>query len=295
VGTFVDGAAVRRLSFDQPIVATSASFEFTLVPTFDPTSLRNEAETTENDEMATMPFELATFHSDAELRLVSPAADKEMTVVFSESAMIGRASECDLRLSGREISRRHCIVFRSGSRFRVRRLSKVNSVCVNDQELAHDEAVQLRDGDIIRVASQELLFFQPATSRSPASEASASAAPNLDLNVELRTTRDHTVAAFDIVGFLGIKTFPKLEAAILPSLDELDRVILDLGYLVGLDSAGVQSLARVVAEADRREVGIQFIRVPPRVSDILSESPLKKLLQPLIAGSEDSAIKRLRR
>jgi anti-anti-sigma regulatory factor len=120
------------------------------------------------------------------------------------------------------------------------------------------------------------------------------AAPNLDVAVVRRGCADGTVTAFDLVGFLGAKTCARFEEEMMRQLRTSRRVMIDLGYLVGLDGSGIASLGRIVKEAEAVNVPIQFIRVTPRVADMLTYSPLNPVLNTHICNSEETAIRRLR-
>ena len=300
-GTMIGGEKVKRHRFERPLIANVAMFELTLIPadrsgTDSPHREKEKAQlasTTERDTLPDIELDSARHaRLDAELRQISGTNEK--TIIVGESALLGRGSECDLQLAGRDVSRRHALIFRSGEHFAIRRLSRGSKVVINGTELAAGEQIELNDGDLIVLASHELLYFQPATqARFESSAAQPPAAPNLDLHVERRNTAVRGIAAYDLIGFLGAKTSQKLEAAILPSLGESERMIVDAGYLIGLDSQGIQTLGRILNEAERRGIRVQLIRLSGRVSDIISESPMKNVLLPFIARSEESAIRRL--
>lgn len=298
-GTMVGGSSVGRLTFSTPIIASMPPFEVTFVPI-----VRSDTDSTPDAPPApTVRAELSTPESvtpkgrgrDVELRALSSDGTQK-TLVFSDSAIIGRTSDCDIQLRGRDVSRRHALVSRTGDRFQLRRLSDINGVSVNDRELRPNESTTLHDGDLVKIASHELLFFSPAT-RPPEAEApdGRGGSPNFDLQVEARRTSDPSIAAFDLIGFLGEKTAPRVTPRIVPSFENVRRIIIDLGYLIGADEHGLHALAALVNEADRRGVAVQIIRIQPRVSDILSRSPLEKVLRRFVARSEESAIRRLRR
>jgi len=77
---------------------------------------------------------------------------------------IGRASDCDIVLTDRRISRRHAQIRWDGTRYWLVDLGSKNGTFVNGQELMGPYA--LRDGDEIQLAlCYRLLFLQPASER----------------------------------------------------------------------------------------------------------------------------------
>jgi pSer/pThr/pTyr-binding forkhead associated (FHA) protein len=72
--------------------------------------------------------------------------------------LIGRHSECDLRLPSPEVSRCHCrLMFHTG-RWWLKDSSSTNGVFVNDQRV---ESIALRAGDVIRVGDFVFVVHQP--------------------------------------------------------------------------------------------------------------------------------------
>ncbi|HEY5609991.1 MAG TPA: STAS domain-containing protein, partial [Thermoanaerobaculia bacterium] len=109
-----------------------------------------------------------------------------------------------------------------------------------------------------------------------------------------RGCNDPDVTAVDVVGFLGVKTWNKFEEQMLRYVQSSRRLLIDLGYLVGVDGTGLASLGRVVKEAEQLGVSIQVIRLTPRIADVLSYSALKQVLGRYISTSEETAIRRLK-
>lgn len=308
-GTFWQGERVSTLRFDAPTVLKVSGFEITLIP------LRNSgteeipatdlhartvveklpeavdiAMTAPHKSMQMKPAVLP----DAELRSIS--SDGELkTLVFYGEAVIGRAPECDLQFGSVDISRRHAMIFPSEHGYSARRLSKKNAIQVNDREVSFGESMPLKDGDVIRVCDEEIVFLCPATQpRSTGLHTvPLEASPNLDLAVNRRSCADPKVSAFDVVGFLGSKTWQKFEDQLTREILSSRRMMIDLGYLVGIDREGIQSLGRVISAAEKAGVKIQFIRVTPRIADLLSYSQLKQMLTLYISKSEETAIRRL--
>ena len=52
-------------------------------------------------------------------------------------------------------------------------------------------------------------------------------------------------------------------------------------------------MGRVIAKAEESGVRIQFIRVTPKIADLLSYSELKNLLTNHVSRSEETAVRRL--
>ncbi|MGA7614125.1 MAG: FHA domain-containing protein [Thermoanaerobaculia bacterium] len=306
-GTFYDDQRVSTLRFDAPTRIRIGNFALTLIPVrhsdtaeapvdlYAPTV--QERIPTEEARMPTMPHRqmpAPLIAGEVELR-TSSVNGEVRTLVFAGSVLIGRSPECDLRFESREISRRHCMISPGESGYLVRRLSDRNPVEVNERSLAPGESMPLRDGDVIRLCDEELLFLHPATqsSRAAKMQLAREAAPNLDLVVTPRSCSDGSIRAFDVIGFLGVKTAQKFEEQMLMNVGMSGRVLVDLGYLVGIDSAGIATLGRVIRDAERRNVPIQLIRVTPRIADLIALSPLEPVLSGYISNTEDTAIRRL--
>ncbi len=72
-----------------------------------------------------------------------------------EPVVVGRAEECPLRLSGSDVSRRHCRIVRSGAGYSVQDLGSQNGTRVNGERV---EERPLRPGDRIEVGSAVLYY-----------------------------------------------------------------------------------------------------------------------------------------
>jgi FOG: FHA domain len=323
-GTFWEGDRISTLRFDHAAMIVVADFHLTLLPIarsgtvessearlpapsvppppsreVDPFA-RTAVEEIPNpvEEVPTSmhqklrPAERRKIH--AELRSISSEGELR-SIVFIGSAMIGRSSDCDLRFTSRDISRHHCVINATDSGFVLRRLSEKNAIYINDRELAQGESMELRDGDVIRICDEEVVFLCPATQpKAELPNVTFESNTNLDLAINRRGCSDPEVAAYDLVGFLGVKTMTRFENEMLENFQRSRRILLDVGYLVGIDGAGMASLGRVIKEAERGGVEIQIIRVTPRIADLLSFSALKQLLVRYISSSEETAIRKLR-
>ncbi|HVT02951.1 MAG TPA: FHA domain-containing protein [Thermoanaerobaculia bacterium] len=308
-GTFWQGERVSTLRFDTPTVVKISAFQITLIPivnsgTEDAPVIDLFAHTAvENLPQGSDVIMTAQYKSvqrkpavlpDGELRSISSDGELKMLVFFGE-AVIGRAPECDLQFGSVDISRRHALIFPSQGGYSIRRLSKKNALLVNDREVPLGESMPLKDGDVIRICDEEIVFLCPATQpRSVGGQTvPLDASPNLDLALNRRACADSKVIAFDVVGFLGSKTWQKFEEQLTQQILSSRRMLIDLGYLSGIDREGIQSLGRVISEAEKTGVKIQFIRVTPRIADLLSYSQLKQMLTSYISKSEETAIRRL--
>jgi pSer/pThr/pTyr-binding forkhead associated (FHA) protein/anti-anti-sigma regulatory factor len=305
-GTFWQGERIDALRFDGPMTLALSGYQVTLIPMRKSGTVETSSDemfrTTLSDplsEGAAPTAEYSQYRPEmaktgpAELRTMTRAGELK-SLVFEGAATVGRAADCDLRFDSREVSRRHCVLTASEGGYTIRRLSEKNRLSVNDHEIPRGAALLLRDGDVIRFCGEETLFLYPAT-REPGEALSipAEGNPNLDLAVTRRPCADDSVAAFEMVGFLGAKTLPKFEKELRPHFATTRRILIDLGYLVGLDGAGLSSIGRILKEAAESGVAIQIIGVTPRIADLLSFSALKQIVSEYIAPSEEEALRNL--
>lgn len=70
--------------------------------------------------------------------------------------MLGRSSECDVRLLNRAVSRLHCRVWRDGTGFWLRDLNSTNKTYLNERPVVE---ARLKDGDSITVGGTILRFI----------------------------------------------------------------------------------------------------------------------------------------
>lgn len=309
-GTFWEGGRISTLRFERETVLRVAGYQVTLIPVvrsdteqiaspsidlFARTAIdkpldagESERETAEHQSLQSPVGEL---HA-AELRAISKSGELR-TIVFRGRALVGRAPECDLRLGAADISRQHALIVAGASGYVIRRLSQKNPLQVNEHDLAFGDSVTLRDGDVITICDEEVVFLCPATQPPGPGAMPGEASPNFDLAVSSRGCFNPRVAAVDVIGFLGIKTFQKFEEQLRRELRSARLLLIDLGYLVGIDREGLASLGRMISEADTLGVKIQLIRVTPRIADLLSFSELRKLLTTYISRTEETAVRRL--
>jgi hypothetical protein len=89
--------------------------------------------------------------TNMELKLVVLAGAKVGTEIplKKDEFIIGRAKECTLRAASEAISRRHCVITRSGDRWSIRDLKSRNGTYVNDERIEGPTALTI--GDELRV------------------------------------------------------------------------------------------------------------------------------------------------
>ncbi|MBI2214304.1 MAG: FHA domain-containing protein [Acidobacteria bacterium] len=310
-GTYWEGGRISTLRFERETVLRLAAYHVTLIPVlrsgteqlgapgidlFARTAIdkplpadEDAQETAEHQSLQSPLVELPP----AELRAISNDGELR-SLVFRGRALVGRAPECDLRLGAPDISRQHALITSGPSSYVIRRLSQKNPLQVNEHELASGDSMTLRDGDVIRICDEEVVFLCPATqSLERGTTMPGEASPNFDLAVSPRGCFNPRVAAVDVIGFLGVKTFPKFEDQLRHQLRSARLLLIDLGYLIGIDREGLASLGRMISEADRVGVKVQLIRVTPRIADLLSYSELRHLLTNFISRTEETAVRRL--
>lgn len=297
-GTVLNGQKVETGHFDAPLILRVSDFDLTLIPlartdtqeTRLARAVRSEDASRPNPEIHTVSEMQTGERASAEIR--SLTGDLEPSVVMlTHRVVIGRSSDCDVRSARANVSRQHCEIFVSDQGFVIRRLSTRNGVEVNGRRLANLEEQVLAGGDIISFSGQQLIFLIPREDDTSELTAVVEASPNTDLAVYERPCRQEGIVALDVVGFLGAKTLAKFDAAVRIRLSRGTPLLLDLGYLVGIDGLGIEKLASLVEEAATSKCRIQFIRVPPRVGDVLALSPLMDVLSRHISRSEMSGVR----
>lgn len=80
---------------------------------------------------------------------------------------LGRADDNDVRLSSRDVSRHHAVLFWTNGRWCVEDRGSVNGTFVNGTRVPFGSPHPLRHGDRIRLGSEELVFSWPADARDP--------------------------------------------------------------------------------------------------------------------------------
>ncbi len=297
-GVLINGApASNNDVIERPTVIVIAGYEMTLVP-LEPHEETVEVGRTDfarTSELGKIPAAAppeATSRARGAFEIVGADGVKS-TVEFSETALIGRTRDCDIRIDSSDVSRQHCQVYYTGSGFRIRRLSTINGLDVNGRPLAPGESSLLGDGDVIRICS-----FVLTLRLSPHGDERAAvidAAPNLNLTIQRRQSSRDGTFILELVGFLGSKTYARFEREVLQLIRKNHDVIIDFGYLIGIDASGIGSLSRIFAEASRSSAATRLVRCTPRIVDLLEKSSLGHEILPHVSRTEESAVRSLRR
>lgn len=307
-GTFWEGQRITTLRFDKETVLTTGDCKITLIPIVR----------TGTDEVDLFAHTVAEQHlpeavveaaakgetrphdrlprvselPEAELRAVTQDGELK-NFVFRGRALVGRAPECDVRFSALDVSRQHFEIVAGEGGYILRRLSRKNPIEVNETELGADATVVLRDGDVISVSDEEIVFLCPATHAGRGSTVPGEALPAGELEVSRRSCFNPNVAAIDVVGMLNTATAEEFEEKLSSEIAVSRHIMVDLGFLVGIDRDGIAAMGRIITKAEESGVRIQFIRVTTKIADLLSYSELKTLLSKYVSRSEETAVRRL--
>lgn len=92
------------------------------------------------------------------LRILTPSAEEFVHSFDGESLVIGRASESDLALADRFLSRRHARLFRDGDRILVEDLGSHNGTFLNDEPVK--AAAEVQPGDVIKLSGTILTLLE---------------------------------------------------------------------------------------------------------------------------------------
>ena len=103
-------------------------------------------------------------------RLLRLGAESTITI-WESGLVIGRDADCDLVISGMEVSRRHAVVRRSERGYVLTDVSR-NGTYVNQERI--DGNRLLAAGDVIRIGDEEFRFESGTATRDPAATAPAS-------------------------------------------------------------------------------------------------------------------------
>jgi pSer/pThr/pTyr-binding forkhead associated (FHA) protein len=103
---------------------------------------------------------------DMEVRLIvaHPSAETKQIRLGAET-LIGRGTECKLRISSGQVSRRHCLIKVSEGSVSVRDLGSANGTRLNDQPIAADVDVPIPPGSTLVVGPLKFVvqFAAPRT------------------------------------------------------------------------------------------------------------------------------------
>jgi DNA-binding SARP family transcriptional activator len=122
-------------------------------PGADPSASVPELMTLRIDE-ASVPVEDA-LASSAWLTVVEGADRGKRAGIAEQPLILGRASDSDLQLPRRTVSRHHCVVWRDGERYRIRDLGATNRTRVNGAAVLD---ALLNDGDRVTIGECTLQF-----------------------------------------------------------------------------------------------------------------------------------------
>jgi pSer/pThr/pTyr-binding forkhead associated (FHA) protein len=84
------------------------------------------------------------------------AAERREIAIVQEEFLIGRSVDCDLRLSGKAISRHHCMIRMQGADATLVDLGSANGTFVNSQRVRSQTT--LKDGDELGVGNFTFTF-----------------------------------------------------------------------------------------------------------------------------------------
>ena len=103
--------------------------------------------------------------ADAYLKLINLRQDLDFSVdesyEISENEVIGRGKKCDISIADKYLSTKNSRIFKSSGKFYLEDLDSTNGTFLNGEPLS-DTAVELLDGDKIKVGRVNFLFVLPA-------------------------------------------------------------------------------------------------------------------------------------
>jgi diguanylate cyclase (GGDEF)-like protein len=126
------------------------------------TAERHDTFTTDSQRLPNLE---AALRSSAHL-LVTQGEGVGRQVTMSQTPLIvGRSSDCDMRLLNRAVSRLHCRLWRDGTGFWLRDLNSTNKTYLNDRPVIE---ARLKDGDFITVGGTVMQFIEKAEAANEA-------------------------------------------------------------------------------------------------------------------------------
>lgn len=308
-GTYYEGKRIDALRFDRPMTVEFCGYSITLIPSASRIGTGTEpsgdvlSETVMKPlgiEEEVLPATVEREHPEsgdraaAELRVTSSLGETQ-SLVFRDRATIGRSADCDLRFTALAVSRLHCEIVPGDAGYLIRRVSEKSSCVVNNKVLSVGASMQLRDGDVIRVGDEEIVFLYPARHLDTVDDMTKALPVDFSpIAIVRRGCSDPQVVAFDVVGELNGNAGTIFEEEMRKHLQNSSSILLDFEHLHHVDADGAAALARVISAANEQNIEIQMIRITPRIADVLSYSALKQILRRHVSSTEDTAIKRLR-
>lgn len=126
--------------------------------------------------------------------LVSNDKANVKKVVLRSDTMIGRSSDCNLRIASKEVSRKHCSILLSERAVRVRDLGSANGTFLNGLQLEANVDVAAPPGSELEVGNVRFVisYDTPATADL---EASTAEVPNAVLQARLARAAEPTPVA----------------------------------------------------------------------------------------------------
>ncbi|MGH7201984.1 MAG: FHA domain-containing protein [Planctomycetaceae bacterium] len=123
-------------------------------------------------------------------------------VVLSNDAVVGRSSECNLRIASNMVSRRHCQFTITDRAVLIRDLGSSNGTFVNGEQIAPQQTVPLHPGDELRIgpAKFTVQYDRPTGAADPGSTVEFDQAPPAAVvTVEQAETVQLQPAALDTI------------------------------------------------------------------------------------------------
>ena len=103
-------------------------------------------------------------------------------------------------------------------------------------------------------------------------------APITPLHIEIRQTEEATIAICH--GRIVADTVPILQEEVRRVLPESKRIMLDLGDVTYLDSAGLGALVGLYASARRNGGQLKLANLTPRIEDLMRITHLAAVFEP---------------
>ena len=82
----------------------------------------------------------------------------ELYEIPNKYATVGKGVEADCRIDEHYISRRHSVITRSGNKYYIEDTNSTNGTYVNERKLEQGEIMELKNGDIVKLADISLQF-----------------------------------------------------------------------------------------------------------------------------------------
>src|SRR5262245_18666562 len=96
--------------------------------------------------------------------LVDLASGSKRYPLFKNITRLGTDEECDVRVTGEDVSKDHAQILREGDDFVLISLGRGRPLLVNGKK---EKRARLREGDIIEIGDTRLLFNQQTTAEEP--------------------------------------------------------------------------------------------------------------------------------